>query len=139
MKKSFSFFMCIFICILGLCGCSSKSDKRYEWDISYIPYNDQQDFAQKVEEVIKDKFELESFILKEIEVSTVDSPEHQSNVMVIEGLSGEEKWSKVFNMSYEHFRTLYSAEHPYVVFDAENGICDGDLGLICTIIEHYEK
>ena len=141
MKKIFVFLLFAIVLTSTFIGCSSKSDESEDWEISYIPYNDMQDFADKVENAVGNKFGIENFTLKEIMVDTVDSPKHQDSRMVIIGVLGDsgERWSKALRITYKQFQTLYDSKNPHVVFDVEENVCNGDLGLICAIIEHYEE
>lgn len=70
-----------------------------------------------------------------------DPPEHESNGMAVEGTAGDnnEKWTKIFNISYNEFKSLYSSANPYVVFDAEKRVSSDALILVCSIIDRCEE
>jgi hypothetical protein len=61
--------------------------------------------------------------------------------MAVQGTAGDnnEKWTKIFDISYNEFKSLYSFATPYVVFDAEKRVSSDALILVCSIIDRYEE
>lgn len=106
-----------------------------------MPQDNFEEFKRSVEQAIEDKFGIENFTLSKIRVSTVDSPEHESSRMAVSGTAGDnnEKWTKIFDISYNEFKSLYSSATPYVVFDAEKRVSSDALILVCSIIDRYEE
>ena len=111
------------------------------FEFQTMPQDNFEEFKRSVEQAIEDKFGIENFTLSEIEVDTVDSPEHESSRMAVRGTAGDnnEKCTKIFDISYNEFKRLYSSATPYVVFDADERVSSDALILVCSIIDRYEE
>ena len=61
--------------------------------------------------------------------------------MAVQGTAGDnnEKWTKVFDISYNEFKKLYSSATSSVVFDADERVSSDALILVCSIIDRYEE
>lgn len=120
---------------------SAKAVFGENFEFQTMPQDNFEKFKRSVEQAIEDKFGIENFTLSKIKVDTVDSPEHKSSRMAVQGTAGDnnEKWTKIFDISYNEFKSLYSSATPYVVFDADERVSSDALILVCSIIDRYEE
>lgn len=120
---------------------SAKAVFGEDFEFQTMPQDNFEEFKRSVEQAIEDKFGVENFTLSKIMLGPEDPPEHKSNGMAVEGTAGDnnEKWTKIFDISYNEFKSLYSYATPYVVFDAEKRVSSDALILVCSIIDRYEE
>ena len=120
---------------------SAKAVFGENFEFQTMPQDNFEEFKRSVEQAIEDKFGIENFTLSKIKVDTVDSPEHESSRMAVQGTAGDnnEKWTKIFNISYNEFKRLYSSATSHVVFDADERVSGDALILVCSIIDRYEE
>ena len=111
------------------------------FEFQTMPQDNFEEFKRSVEQAIEDKFGIENFTLNKVRIDTVDSPEHESSRMAVQGTAGDnnEKWTKVFDISYNEFKRLYSSANSSVVFDADERVSSDALILVCSIIDRYEE
>ena len=120
---------------------SAKAVFGENFEFQTMPQDNYEEFKRSVEQAIEDKFGIENFTLNKVRIDTVDSPEHESSRMAVQGTAGDnnEKWTKIFDISYNEFKKLYSSATSSVVFDADERVSSDALILVCSIIDRYEE